>query len=173
MLKGLYYVTLICLVMLSLIIYISNKNLEKEVLSDKTWFSPTDIPSPSPTISLSPAPTRYPTPKPTFTPTPLPPVKKYTPQEINAFIDSYSGQYAVSPHVLRYIATCESGFNPLAHKNIYAGLFQFSISTWKTYRRRIGEDPDPDLRYDANEAVQTAAYVLSQGKNHIWPNCTP
>jgi len=29
------------------------------------------------------------------------------------------------------------------------------------------------LRFNAEEAVQTAAFALSQGKTSIWPNCSP
>jgi hypothetical protein len=93
-------------------------------------------------------------------------------QEVG-FIESFAGQYAVSPHILRHIATCESGFNPSAIQGKYVGLFQFAANTWKNYRLKIGEDPDPDLRFNAEEAVQTAAFALSRGNTGIWPNCAP
>ena len=37
----------------------------------------------------------------------------------------------------------------------------------------MGEDPDISLRYNAEEAVQTAAYNLSINNAGIWPNCAP
>ena len=35
----------------------------------------------------------------------------------------------------------------------------------------MGEDKNNDLRFNAEEAVQTAAYVLSINQAYIWPNC--
>jgi Soluble lytic murein transglycosylase and related regulatory proteins (some contain LysM/invasin domains) len=99
--------------------------------------------------------------------------KTYTSAEINDFIDRFAGQYGVDPNVLRRVATCESGFNPMATNGTYAGLYQFSASTWASYRNQIGENSSADLRYDAEESVQTAAYVISVGKGFIWPNCMP
>jgi soluble lytic murein transglycosylase-like protein len=56
----------------------------------------------------------------------------------------------------------------------YGGLFQFGSITWKNIRKEIGEDPNPDLRFNAEEAVQTAAYAISKGKkSSFWPNCYP
>jgi hypothetical protein len=37
----------------------------------------------------------------------------------------------------------------------------------------MGEDADIDLRLNAEEAVQTAAYAYSLGNDSIWPNCAP
>jgi len=140
-----------------------------KVLSLASVPSPTPTtPTPTPTPSTSPTPT--PTPKPSPTPPPVLPVSS---QEIHAFIERFAGQYAVDPNVLRYIAVCESGFNPLAQKAGYAGLYQFGSTTWKNFRVLIGEDPASSLRLNAEEAVQTAAFALSQGKTSIWPNCTP
>lgn len=141
---------------------------EPQVLAEKVTPSPTSSPSPKPTVK--------PTPK--ITPTPVPtqtsiPQLLFTSQQVNELIDRFAGQYSVSPDVLRYIATCESGFNPLAVNGGYAGLFQFGPTTWANIRRQIGEDINPELRFNAEEAAQTAAYALSQGKTGIWPNCTP
>jgi len=141
---------------------------EEKVLAEAVAPTPTDTPSPSPTPS--PEPTLRPTPSPTKTPAPQP---QFTSQEINGFIDRFAGQYGVDPNVLRRIAICESGFNPLAFNTGYAGLYQFGPITWKNIRVQISEDPALDLRYNAEEAVQTAAYAISQGKIGIWPNCQP
>ena len=141
-------------------------------------------PSPTPTVTPLPTPTQTPTPTPTPTPSPIPtptntptptpvPQPNYTSEQINQFIDQYAGQYGVSPHVLRHIVLCESGFNPLAVHSIYAGLFQFGPVTWRNNRKLINEDPNPDLRFNAEQAVKTAAYVLSIGRGGIWPNCYP
>jgi hypothetical protein len=34
-------------------------------------------------------------------------------------------------------------------------------------------DPNPDLRYNAEESIKTAAYLISIGKTYLWPNCIP
>lgn len=124
----------------------------------------TPLPTPTPTLT----PTSKP--KPTQTPVPQP---KFTSQQINEFIDRFAAQYSVSPDVLRYIALCESGFNPAAQQAGYGGLFQFGSVTWKNLRVKIGEDTGPNLRFNAEEAVQTGAYAISIGDSAIWPHCYP
>ncbi len=130
--------------------------------------SPTVFPTPSPTPS--PTPEATPTPKPTPTPVPQP---TFSSQQINEFVDRFAVQYNVSPHILRYIALCESDFDPSAFYVGYAGLYQFGPVTWRNVRIKMGEDPDPALRYNAEEAVQTAAYNLHINNAGIWPNCVP
>lgn len=135
---------------------------------------PTETPTPVPTSTPTPAPTARPTAKPTQKPTPTPvPQPKFSSQEINSFIERFSGQYSVDPNVIRHIALCESGFNPGAVKLSYYGLFQFGPVTWKNIRIKMGEDSDINLRLNAEEAVQTAAFAVSQHKGGIWPNCMP
>lgn len=160
---------------------------------------PTKIPTPTPTVSPTSRPTSVPTatPGPTHTPTPsttptpiittlptLAPTLTQTPtptitivvatsEQINGFINQYASEYRLDPNVIRHIALCESGFNPSAKNLTYAGLFQFSPGTWTSYRNKMNKDPNPDLRVDAEEAVRTAAYVLSLNKGSIWPNCMP
>ena len=155
---------------------------------------PTPVTSPTPTptqVIYSPSPyaTTYstlnevksvavgsPLPSPTISPLPSPTsvvAVQVSSQQINEYMDKYAGQYGVDVNVLRHVALCESGFNPQASNLIYAGLFQFSPSTWRSYRNQMGEDNNIDLRFNAEEAVQTAAYVLSQGRGYIWPNCLP
>lgn len=154
-------------------LYFIKNNKEAKVLAVETTVA---VPTATSTPTETPVPTIGPTstPKPTAisTSTPLP-QPKYTSEEINGFIERFAAQYNVSPHVLRYIATCESGFRAEAYKAGYAGLFQFGSITWKNIRSQIGEDTNPDLRYNAEEAVQTAAYAISVGKTSIWPNCAP
>lgn len=152
-----------------------------EVLSD-TAVADNTLVSLTPTMTLTP--TQTPTPSltptikitqtPTLTPTPSPiPQPDYTSEQINGFIDRFAGQYGVDPHVLRRIAICESGFNPKAVNGTYGGLYQFSPSTWRNNRILMGEDTDANLRFNAEEAAQTAAYMFSIGKGYSWPNCTP
>jgi hypothetical protein len=124
--------------------------------------TPTFKPTPTQTISLTSSPT----------PTTIL-IPKYSSQDINGFIDRFAGQYAVDPNVLRYIAICESGFNASAVNGPYVGLYQFGTSSWTTNRSIMGEDTNTSLRYNAEEAVQTAAYMISKGKQNQWPNCLP
>src|SRR4030042_3477653 len=132
----------------------------------------TPTPVPSPTIILLP----------TLTPTPMPPKipeptvfpqPKFSPEEIHAFIERFAAQYSIDPNVLRHIAVCEAGFKADAVNGPYAGLFQFSKTTWKNNRTTMGEDTNTDLRFNAEEAIQTAAYLISQGGKDMWPNCFP
>ena len=111
----------------------------------------------TPTANPSSTPTRVPTPSLVLQP-------QYTSEEIQGFIERFAGQYAVDPNALRHIADCESDFNPRAKNGDYLGLYQFSTNTWKNNRLLIGEDADPTLRLNAEEAVQTASFLLSIGK---------
>ena len=156
--------------------------------SQKTLINPTPSPtsspinpaSPSPSIPPSPSPSPTPNPSPLPSPTPSPPPipspspqPEYSQEEIHGFFEKYSNDYHIDIHVLRYIAICESGFNPKATNLYYAGLFQFNPSIWSYYRNMLNQDPDPGLRTNAKEAVKTAAYVLSINHAYIWPNCVP
>lgn len=132
--------------------------------------SPTDTPSPSPTPTVTASPSPSPTIKPTPSPVPQP---DFTSEEINGFIDRFAAQYSLDPNVLRHLALCESGFDAKAIKLSYYGLFQFGPTTWKNIRLEMGEDTNADLRLNAEEATQTAAYAISVGKSGIWPNCIP
>jgi hypothetical protein len=148
-----------------------NSVLSMEVDQDVTT---TEI-SPAPTVVV---PTEQPTPTPTPLPTKIPtptavPQPKFTSEQIQGFVERFAAQYAVDANVLRHLAVCESGFSADAVNGPYAGLFQFAQSSWKTNRATMGEDPNPDLRFNAEEATQTAAYMVSQGRGEIWPNCFP
>jgi soluble lytic murein transglycosylase-like protein len=131
---------------------------------------PTLTPTLTPTPTAKPIPTS--TPVPSLTPTTAPQTV-FSSEQINSFIDGFSGQYAVDSNVVRHIATCESGFNPASVNGAYAGLFQFSKMTWMVNRKLMGENDSEILRLNAEEAVQTAAYLLSIGKGYLWPNCLP
>ncbi len=145
---------------------------------DHPALTPTRTPMPSPSATptaeatATPTPTIYPTATATPTPSPIPEtIPTASSQQINGFIDKYSGQYGVDPNALRHTALCESGFNPDATNGPYAGLFQFDTRTWQIYRNLMGKDPSSALRWNAEDAAQTAAYVYSIGASSIWPNC--
>lgn len=143
---------------------------EKEVNTPNPTQTPTQEPTPSPTPEITETPIPTPTKSPSPTPIPQP---TFSSQQINEFIDRFAAQYTVSPDILRHIALCESGFNPLATKLTYVGLYQFGPITWKNVRIKMGEDTDISLRANAEEAVQTAAYNLHINNAGIWPNCVP
>ncbi len=162
---------------LSVLVTINSKP-QTEVLSQtvETTPEPTPSPTPTPTEKPTPKPTKKPTPIPSPTPSPSPtpePLPLVSSEEIHGFIERFAAQYAVDPNILRHIAVCESGFNPLSYNVGYAGLYQFGPITWANFRRQMGESTNPDLRFNAEEAVQTAAYALSVGRGGIWPNCIP
>lgn len=154
---------------------------EGSVLSSEDLAEPTDTPTstptPTPTLtptpSLTPTPTILPTPTLTPTSTPAPKAATYTQEQVQGFIERFAAQYGVDQHVLRHIAVCESGLNPLAENGPYAGLFQFASLTWQNNRILLGEDTGLHLRFDAEEAAQTAAFILSTRGGGVWPNCVP
>ena len=135
---------------------------EIEVANTSEEFTPT--PSPTPTATPRPTPESTKTPE---------PIVSFSPEEINTLVDRFAAQYGVNPHVLRHTAVCESGFNPNAVNGSYVGLYQFGPITWVNYRIKMGEDINTSLRSNAEEAIQTAAFVYSQNSQGIWPNCVP
>jgi hypothetical protein len=156
-------------------LFVMNRKVPQEiVLAEATTIAtttPTLTPTPTPTTTV----TSKPKPTPTKTPIPTPvPQPTFSSQQIYELINRFAGQYGVSPDVIRHVALCESDFNPLAQTSKYAGLFQFGITTWKNLRVEIGEETDPNLRLNAEEAIQTTAYAISKGKKDaLWPNCFP
>ncbi|MBI4973367.1 transglycosylase family protein [Candidatus Roizmanbacteria bacterium] len=123
----------------------------------------TPIPTDTPTPSLTPFPT--PTPQPTATPTPWPVT------EFESYFSEYSAKYQVSIDLLKKIAHCESGISPGAVNGPYGGMFQFTVETWQATRRQMGADPNPDLRFGAKEAIETAAYKIANKGERAWANC--
>lgn len=116
----------------------------------------------------TPEPTAIPTP--TATPAPQPAVAG--PGDLEGWFNNYGSQYHVDANVLKKIAKCESGFNPTSNNSgMYLGMFQFSASTWSANRNRMGLDPNPDLRTNAEEAIKTAAYVIGNAGTGAWPVC--
>lgn len=151
---------------------------EKRVLGESTILTQPDYIFVTPTLTSSPVPSPTPTPRPTSTPKPtqIPtptaiPTPLIAPGGIDHYFDQYSLQFGVDGQLLRRIASCESKFNPSAVNGNYAGLYQFLPSIWQTYREQLGADINPDLRFNADEAIKTAAYAVSKGKLFLWPVC--
>jgi hypothetical protein len=111
------------------------------------------------------------TPLPTATPTDVPQPTIATTSDLESLFSKYSSQYSVSEDELKKIANCESGFNSASDTGMYAGMFQFSASTWASIRGTMGLDGNPDLRKNADEAIKTAAFMIGRGQQNAWPNC--
>lgn len=125
--------------------------------------------TPTPTTAPTVLPTATPTP--TAAPTPQPTIAVVT--DLETFFSEYSNQYHVDEELLKKIARCESGFNATSNNSdMYLGMFQFSAGTWSGARTRMGLDPNPDLRTNPEEAIKTAAYVISTRGAGAWPVCS-
>ncbi len=130
-------------------------------------------PSPTPTPTITPTPTETPiptsTPTPTATPTSAPVV---APADLNKLFVQYGNEYSIDVELLKRIAKCESNFHPgSVSSHGYAGLFQFSETLWTQTRTLLHLDANPNLRLNAEEAIKTAAFMVSQNHLGIWPNC--
>lgn len=143
----------------------------------------TATPTPAPSQSSSPT---IPTPentrdeatRPTTTsiliPTPTPTVPLQYTSPVTGYdgmIETYGAQYRVDANILKKIASCESGFNPNALNGPYGGMYQFAAQTWINTRSQMGRDTNPDLRFDAKEAIMTAAFKISRDGTGAWANC--
>jgi hypothetical protein len=50
-------------------------------------------------------------------------------------------------------------------------MFQFLASTWSANRNSMGLDPNPELRFDAQESIKTTAFKISRDGVGAWPVC--
>jgi hypothetical protein len=50
-------------------------------------------------------------------------------------------------------------------------MYQFTSETWAATRRQMGADPNPDLRFGAKEAIETAAFKIANKGESAWANC--
>lgn len=93
------------------------------------------------------------------------------PEELEPLFSRYGQMYGVSAKKLAVIAKCESTYNARAINGPYVGMYQYLDTTWVATRKRMGENPDPSLRYSAEESIKTTAYKISQGGIGAWPVC--
>lgn len=130
---------------------------------------------PTPTPTPTPLPTPEPTPEPTAEPEPESQVDMSQPssEKLNKYFQEYAEMFGIDVDLLVKIAQCESGFNTTSHneKYDYAGMYQFSAGTWQSNRNAMGEDPNPDLRFNAKEAIKTAAFLIKNRGAGAWPSC--
>lgn len=130
-----------------------------------------NLPTAKPDIKPTVLPTVAPTVLPTIAPAAvIPPI---APSELDTLFDTYANQYGISSATLKVIANCESKFNPsaLSKNGLYGGLFQYSPSTWASTRRSMGLDENPELRFNAEEAIKTTAFKIANGGIGAWPHC--
>lgn len=92
--------------------------------------------------------------------------------QVTEIIKTYSEKYQVNTSVMVEIARCESNFRENAVNGPYAGIYQFTASTWQSNRQAMGEDPNPDLRFSAEEAAKTAAFKMARDGFNAWPACS-
>lgn len=100
---------------------------------------------------------------------------KPTREELEVMFSAYGNYYGVNKNMLDYLARCESSFIPsaLSRSGKYGGLYQFDERTWVGVRKRMGLDPNPALRFDAEEAVKTTAFkIKTDGNANAWPHCS-
>jgi len=90
---------------------------------------------------------------------------------LEGLMERYGEYYGVSKEVLKKIAFCESGYNPEAINGPFAGMYQFLASTWISNRNAMGLDPNPDLRFNTEEAIRTTAFKISRDGTGAWPVC--
>lgn len=138
----------------------------KEVPTEK---SEENTPTPIRTqavATITAEPTETPTPTPTAPPPPV-----TAPGDLDSLFARFSDEYHVDRELLKRIAKCESGFNTEAVNGDYLGMFQFASSSWSAVRARMGADPHPDLRKNAEETIKTAAYHIANGGQNAWPSC--
>lgn len=129
--------------------------------------TPTPTSTPIPTLTLTPTSTPKPSPTPTPTITPIP----VTNEQLDSWFTTYSNQFSVDRERLWSIALCESKLNPNAISGDYAGLFQFASKTWQTTRKLMNLDPNPQLRFNPEESIKTAAFKISTSGLSPWKNC--
>jgi soluble lytic murein transglycosylase-like protein len=140
-----------------------------EKIAQAQQISPTATHTPTPTPTNTPTPTATPTPTPTVTPTPT--SIPLTSEVLEGYFEKYAHEYSVDRDQLRKIASCESGFNSQARNGDYSGMFQFATRSWQAKRAQMNLDSNPDLRFNAEESIRTAAYTISAGGISAWPSC--
>jgi hypothetical protein len=94
------------------------------------------------------------------------------PEQLDEWFSKYSKEYSVDRQRLWNIAVCESELRPDAKNGDYGGMYQFSNNTWRSTRTRMNLPTDPSLRFHPEEAIKTAAFLLSTRGHSPWPNCS-
>jgi hypothetical protein len=129
-------------------------------------------PKTTPKASPKPKPSVTPGITPETTPTAKPAPVVSAPADLEALFAQHAATHGVDPIIMKKIAQCESGMRPEATNGPYGGMFQFVSSTWSSNRKAMGKDPNPALRYNAAEAIETAAFKMGRDGYGAWPACS-
>ncbi len=125
-----------------------------------------------PVTSLQLGPT--PTPKTTSTQSvKRPQVPQPAPADLENWFNLYATANNIEVDLLKRIAYCESHYHAgsISKNGTYAGMYQYSASTWASTRNAMGLDPNPDLRLNPEEAIKTSAWKIAHGGLGAWPHC--
>jgi hypothetical protein len=127
--------------------------------------TPAPKPQPKTIEAVEPKKTVY---VPKITPTVYPGVNAHE------LIYKYASVYGANPQIMVTIAQCESGMRgeALSPSGVYGGMYQFNISTWMSNRRAMNLDPNPNLRFNPEEAIKTAAFKMGRDGYGAWPACS-
>ena len=141
--------------------------------SAKPGMTATAVPTSTPSATPTSIPSATPTPTAGGTPVSPTDVTNNTDEQLDIWFEQYANEYDVDSALLRSIAACESGYNATSYnvKYDYAGMFQFSAGAWTSARNRMGLDTNADLRFNAEEAIKTAAWKISHDGTGAWPSC--
>ncbi|KKP60032.1 MAG: hypothetical protein UR52_C0001G0112 [Candidatus Gottesmanbacteria bacterium GW2011_GWA1_34_13] len=126
-------------------------------------------PTTSPTIKPKTTPTAKSTPKPSQTPKPS--ASPISVSQLDEWFVKYANKESIDKDLLKKIAYCESKLKPEAINGSYAGLYQFTKNTWISTRTSMNLNTDPDLRFNPEEAIKTAAFRMATQGAGAWPNC--
>lgn len=95
----------------------------------------------------------------------------YSNSEYDYWFEKYGSEYGVSSSTLKRIAYCESKFRVGAVSGSYGGMYQYLASTWRSTRKSMGMNEDPNLRFNPEEAIRTTAFKIASGGIGAWPVC--
>lgn len=95
------------------------------------------------------------------------------PADLENWFQIYAQANNIEVELLKRIASCESHYQAgsISKNGTYAGMFQYSASTWISTRNAMGLDPNPDLRLNPEEAIKTSAWKIAHGGRGAWPVC--
>lgn len=89
-------------------------------------------------------------------------------KNLEDYLNSVAKANGLDEQLFSRIANCESRNNPKAiGKTLDGGLFQYIPSTWERVRKKMGRDPNQELRFDFVENAETAGYTIRvEGTGH-------
>jgi soluble lytic murein transglycosylase-like protein len=99
------------------------------------------------------------------------PKPELPPSEWDGLFVQYATLYGVEARKLKVIAKCESTYRQDAVNGPYGGMYQYLASTWSSTRTAMGADPNPELRFNGEEAIKTTAWKIAHGGIGAWPHC--